>query len=115
MLKTVTAFTAVLVATTLVIPTVGQAAEPNSVRVTYADLNLASHLGQRTLEHRIAGAARVVCVYDDGKDVDLAIETNACRSDAIAGARPAYLAAVNAARRGTVTVMDAAALIVVAP
>ena len=114
MLKTITAFAAVLIATTLVLPTVSQAAEPNSVRVTYADLNLASDSGQRLLEHRIVRAARVVCVYDDGKDVDLAIETKACRSDAVARVQPAYTAAVNAARRGSVTVMDAAALIVTA-
>lgn len=114
MLKTITAFAAVLVATTLVLPTVSEAAEPNSVRVTFADLNLASGAGQRSLEHRIVRAARIVCVYDDGKDVDLNIETSACRSDAVARAQPAYAAAVNAARRGSVTVMDGAALIVTA-
>ena len=115
MLKTVTAFAAVLVASSFVLPTVSQAAESNSVRVTYADLNLASEPGQRSLEHRIVRAAKIVCVYDDGKDVDLSIETNACRSDAVASAQPAYAAAVNAARRGSVTVMDASALIVTAP
>ena len=114
MLKTITAFAAVFVASSLVLPTVSQAAGTNSVRVTYADLNLASLPGQRTLEHRIVRAARVVCVYDDGKDVDLAIETNACRNDAVASAQPAYAAAVNAARRGSVTVMGAASLIVTA-
>lgn len=115
MQKTITAFAAVLTATSLVLPTVSQAAESNSVRVTYADLNLASAPGQRILEHRIIRAAQIVCVYDPGKDVDLAVETHACRSDAIAGAQPAYAAAVNAARRGSVTVMDAASLIVTAP
>ena len=115
MLKTITAFAAVIAATTLVLPTVAQAAEPNSVRVTYADLNLASQLGQQTLQHRIVRAARIVCVYDDGRDVDLNIETNACRSDAIARTQPDYAAAVNSARRGSVTVLDAASLIVTAP
>jgi UrcA family protein len=115
MLKAVTAFAAVLVASSLVLPTVGQAAESNSVRVTYADLDLASDTGQRSLEHRIVRAAKIVCVYDDGKDTDLTIETNACRSDAVASAQPAYAAAVNAARRGTVTVAGAASLIVTAP
>jgi UrcA family protein len=114
MLKAITAFAAVFVASSLVLPTISQAAESNSVRVSYADLNLASDPGQRTLEHRIVRAAKIVCVYDDGKDVDLAIETNACRSDAVARVQPAYAAAVNAARRGSVTVMDAAALIVTA-
>jgi UrcA family protein len=114
MLKTITAFAAVIVATTLVFPTVGQAAEPNSVRVTYADLNLASESGQYALQHRIVRAARIVCVYDDGRDVDLTIETNACRSDAIARTQPAYAAAVNSARKASVTVLDAASLIVTA-
>ena len=114
MLKTITAFAAVIVATTLVLPTVGQAAEANSVRVPYADLNLASAPGQQTLQHRIVRAARIVCVYDDGKDIDLAIETDACRTDAVASAQPAFEAAVNSARRGSVTVLDAAALIVTA-
>ena len=115
MLKTITAFAAVITATTLVFPTVGQATEPNSVRVTYADLNLASQAGQQTLQHRIVRAARIVCVYDDGRDVNLNIETNACRGEAIARTQPAYAAAVNSARRGSVTVLDAAALIVTAP
>jgi UrcA family protein len=115
MLKTVTAFAALLVASTLVATTVSHAAEPDSMRVSYADLNLASATGQRTLENRIVRAARIVCVYDDSRDTDLAIEVNACRSDAVAGAQPAYTAAVNAARRGTVTVLDAAALIVTTP
>ena len=112
MQKTITAFAAVLAATSLVLPTISHAANSNSVRVGYADLNLASAPGQQILEQRIVRAARIVCVYDDGKDVDLALETNACRSVAIADAQPAYAAAVSAARRGSVTVMDAAALIV---
>jgi UrcA family protein len=114
MLKTVTAFAALLVASTLVATTAGHAAESDSVRVSYADLNLASDTGQRILESRIVRAARIVCVYDDSRDLDLAPEVNACRSDAVADARPAYAAAVNAARRGTVTVLDAAALSVTA-
>jgi UrcA family protein len=114
MLKTITAFAAVLVASSLVLPTVSQAAESNSVRVTYADLNLTSDSGQQILEHRIVRAARIVCVYDDGRDLDLAIDTNACRSDAVASAQPAYAAAVSAARRGSATVLSAASLIVTA-
>ena len=115
MLKTITAFAAVLVASTLVVPTISQAAETQSVRVPYGDLNLSSDRGQRVLGLRIVRAARIVCVYDDKRDIDVATETNICRNDAIASAQPAYQAAVNAARRGTVTVLDAAALIVTAP
>ena len=115
MIKTLPAVAAFVVAGTLVVPTVSQAAETNSVRVSYADLNLASSLGQHTLQGRIAGAARVVCVIEDSREIALRRATNACRGDAIASAQPAYEAAVNAARRGTVTVLDAAALVVTAP
>ena len=40
MLKTLPALAALAAATALVVPTVSQAAEQNSVRVSYADLNL---------------------------------------------------------------------------
>jgi UrcA family protein len=114
MLKTLPAFAALLAAGTLVAPTVSQAAESNSVRVSYADLNLASDLGQHKLQRRITGAARVVCVIEDSRELALASATNACRKDAVASAQPAYEAAVAAARRGTVTVLDGAALIIMA-
>lgn len=42
MLKAIPAFAALLTASVLVVPTVSQAAESNSVRVSYADLNPAS-------------------------------------------------------------------------
>ena len=112
MLKTFSACAALVVASALVVPTVSQAAEPNSIRVSYADLNLASNVGQRTLERRIHGAARLVCEIEDSKELALAAATSGCRSDAVASAQPAYEAAVAGARRGTVTVLDAAALIV---
>ena len=114
MLKTVSAFAALATASILVVPTVSQAAMSNSVRVSYADLNLASAPGERTLERRIAGAARIVCEIEDSRELALANATNACRGDAVAGARPQFEAAVAAARRGTVTVLDGAALIVTA-
>jgi UrcA family protein len=115
MLKTVSAFAAVLVASTLVVPTVSSAMDSDSVRVSYADLNLTADSGQQLLQHRIVRAAKVVCIYDQTRDIGLARETEACRTDAIGRAQPAYEAAVNNARRGTVTVLDAAALIVTAP
>ena len=37
----------------------------NSVGVDYADLDLATPKGQRTLERRIARAARTICGLDD--------------------------------------------------
>ena len=115
MLRPIIAFASALAAATVIVPTVSHATEPSSVRVSYADLDLASDPGRQILEHRIVRAARIVCIYDDGRDLDLTTETNACRTDAIASAQPAYTAAVNAARRGSVTVLDGAALIVTAP
>lgn len=112
MLKPIFAVAAVVAASMLVAPTVSQAEGTNSVRVSYADLNLASGVGQHMLQRRIAGAARVVCVIEDSRELALARATNACRGDAIASAQPAYDAAVGSARRGTVTVGTGAALIV---
>jgi UrcA family protein len=112
MLKPISAAAALLAAATLLVPTVSQAEEPNSVSVSYADLNLTSELGQQTLQRRIGGAARVVCIYDDSKDLNLQSATKSCRSGAVADAQPAYEAAVAAARHGTVTVIGAAAIVV---
>ena len=113
MLKAIPAFGAVVVAASLLTPTVSQAAESNSVRVSYADLDLASDLGQHSLQRRITFAARVVCEIEDTRQLQLALATNLCRSDAVEGARPAYEAAVAAAmRHPSVTVGGAAALIV---
>jgi UrcA family protein len=112
MLKPTLALAAVLVASALVTPTVSQAATMNSVRVSYADLNLATEVGRHRLLGRIAGGAQIVCEFEDSRQLDLATATKACRSDAIAGARPAYEAAVAAARHGTVEVLGAASIVV---
>ena len=112
MLKPTLALAAVLVATTLVTPTVSQAAESNSVRISYADLNLASKFARHRLQARIAGGARIVCEIEDSKQMDLAAATNACRSDAIEGARPAYEAAVAASLHPSVEVLGAASIVV---
>ena len=61
MFKTLPALAALAVATALVVPTVSQAAEKNSVRVSYADLNLTTDFGQHKLQRRIVFAARLVC------------------------------------------------------
>ena len=115
MLKTIAVIGAVVATSALVVPTVSQAAETNSVRVSYADLNLASTPGQRALEGRIAWAATKVCAIEDSRELWLAAATKSCRKDAVDNAAPAFQAAVAAARHGTVKVMDAAALIVTAP
>ena len=112
MSKLVPAIAAVVAASALLVPTVSHAEDTNSMRVSYADLNLASFTGQHVLQRRIGGAAKIVCVIEDSKELALASATNGCRGDAIARAQPAYEAAVAAAKRGSVTVIDAAALIV---
>jgi UrcA family protein len=112
MLKTLPALAALAVAGALVIPTVSQAAETNSVRVSYADLNLASSVGQHRLQGRIVYAARVVCVIEDSREMALATATNECRSDAVDRAQPAYQAAVAAALHPSVTVLGSTSLIV---
>ena len=110
MLKSISAFAAVLAASALVVPTVSQAETVNSVSVSYADLNLATGAGEKILERRIANAARAVCEIEDSHELALAQATAACRGDAIASAQPAFDAAVRGARRGEVTVLEAAAL-----
>lgn len=113
MFKTVTAVAAVLSAAALVTPTVSHAEDVRSVTVSYADLDLASGLGQQKLERRISFAAATVCdLGERNYELDLAAATSACRMATIADVQPAFEEAVNAARRGTVTVGGAAALIV---
>lgn len=107
MFKTIPAFAALLAATALVVPTVSQAAQPNSVRVSYADLNLASRAGATILEKRIESAARIVCVIEDSRELALAEETRLCRSEAVSGAQPAFNAAIAAARNPSVIVLPA--------
>ena len=115
MFKTVTAVAAVLFTAALVVPTVSQAEDVQSVRVSYADLDLATDVDQHRLGRRIANAAETVCDLGEEKyQLKLAAATGVCRTDAIAGVQPAYLAAIEGARRGTVTVGGAAALIVTA-
>ncbi len=112
MLKYLTAIGALIVASALVVPTVSQAAPANSATVSYADLNLVTGAGRAALDGRVAGAARSLFEIEDSRELALASATNRCRSDAIASAQPAIDAAVAAVRQGSVTVMDAAALIV---
>ena len=121
MFKPMIAFAATLITSALVLPTVSQAQsfdsadEPNSMVVSYADLNLAALPAQVTLKRRIVHAAHQVCVYDETADIAFSRLVRACRNGAVAQAEPAYRAAIAAARHGTVTVTDAASLIVTAP
>ncbi len=112
MLKAIPMAAALVAAAALVVPTVSRAADANSVRVSYADLNLASNAGQRSLQRRIIFAARIVCELEDSREVSVAIATNRCRSGAIASAQPAFEAAIASSRHGVVLVGEGAALIV---
>jgi UrcA family protein len=114
MFKTLPALAALVVASTLVAPTVSQAAETDSMRVSFADLNLRSDADQGKLQGRIARAAEVVCGPADHRDVPFTQKVRECRSGTIADAQPAYQAAVNSARHGTVEVLEGAALIITA-
>lgn len=115
MLKTALAMVALAVASMLVIPTVSQAAERESIRVSYADLNLAGAVGQNQLQRRIAFAAAQVCDLADPRDLVFSKVVATCRNGAVADAQPAVRAAVAAAQHPTVTVLDAAAALIVSP
>src|SRR5436190_7039197 len=114
MLKIHPVLAALALTSVLVMPTVGHAADTSSVRISYADLNLASGLDRNRLQGRIAYAAEVVCGPADHRDVPFVQKVRECRTGTIADVQPSYTAAVNAARHGTVEVLDGAALIVTA-
>ena len=116
MVKLLPALAALTAATALVFPTVSQAQDARSARVSYADLDLASKAGQDRLQHRIGYAAIGVCDPADNVDMEYLLVVRECRTGAIASAQPAFHAAVAAAeRRGTVTVLDTASLVVSRP
>jgi UrcA family protein len=115
MFKTLPALAALAVAGSLVVPTVSIAAEKTSARVSYADLNLATDQGKSTLDRRVAFAADALCGVGKWKNLGLTEQAAACSSDTIASAQPAVNAAIAAARRGSVTVLEGSALIVTVP
>lgn len=61
--------------------------ETITVRVSYADLNLASSEGRARLDRRIASAARSICGSFFPADLEMAVLVRDCREDAIASAR----------------------------
>ena len=75
-----------------------------TIRVSYADLNLASAEGRAALDRRIAGAARSLCGTYFATDLQTQALVQDCREDAIASARlPASYASNAGARDLTVT------------
>lgn len=70
--------------------------ETVTVRVSYADLNLATAQGRARLDRRIAGAARSICGSFFPADLEMAALVQTCRDDAIASARVPTAVASNA-------------------
>lgn len=67
------------------------APETITVRVSYADLNLATAQGRARLDRRIADAARIICGSYSPADLTMSGLVRDCRDDAIASARlPAF-------------------------
>lgn len=87
-----TVSTPVSAADILVVP------ETATVRVSYADLDLASEAGRARLDRRIANAARGICGNYQPNDLRIFSLVRDCRADAIASARiPTGLAAADGA------------------
>lgn len=67
-------------------------------RVSFADLNLASTAGQKTLDRRVGGAVRSVCLEATGPN-PLDWAEYACRADAWRGAKPQMARAIERAQQ----------------
>lgn len=74
------------VATLAVAPAHAETSRPQSVMVSYADLDLKSDNGQARLKKRIAFAAETVCGPADMLNYQSRMATAACEGDAIASA-----------------------------
>ena len=92
-----------LTATPAVAADIVVAPDEVTVRVSYADLNLASAAGRARLERRIAGAARSICGNYASNELRMFALVSECRADAIASARIPTDVASNGARDLTVT------------
>jgi UrcA family protein len=112
MTKTLPLIGAMLCAGAMIIPSVSHASEVTSARVLYGDLNLASAEGQSALHRRVDFAADQMCGVGRWKGLGIQDEASACSQDAVASAQPAVSAAIGASLRGSVTVLDGAALII---
>ena len=113
MLKSLPALAALAFSAALLVPTAGLAQETTSARVSYADLNLASSSGQKVLQNRISFAAASLCNTADEFNLEMRHAVLNCRTATIADAQPAFQAAVAQALHPSVTVLDAAAAVVV--
>lgn len=78
------------------------------VTVGYADLNLASAAGRRTLDSRISAAVDQVCSAGDSFELRASALQRSCRAEVSADAFAQRDAAISGQRRGTVRVSMAA-------
>ena len=72
--------------------------------VSYADINVASRMGAKVLEQRVADAAKAVCdelvrLYPTGSSQELG--TGSCVTDTVKAAAPRVQAAIAAAEKTT--------------
>ena len=81
------------------------AESPESILVSYADLNLANAAGRDILDRRIANAASSLCGQYTLAHVGFATAARACQAETIAAVQPQRDAAMNF--RGTVRVSSA--------
>lgn len=81
-----------------------------SVKVTYADLDLATPAGLHTLDHRISWAVSAVCGDADIRDLDSLSRVKSCRATAIAGTQ-VQIAAIVADRQHQLGSRDEAGVI----
>lgn len=87
--------------------------------VDFADLNLASNRGQRSLTYRVRYAIETVCGADSNRDLGVVIEAARCTDAAWTSARPKMHAAidkaVSLAASGRSTDAAAATLVIALP
>lgn len=84
MLKSITVLAALALAGAVAAP--AAAAEESSVAVTYADLDLTSPAGAKTLETRIETAVDAVCEKPTLRDLKAMVAWEECKAAARAGA-----------------------------
>ena len=75
--------------------------------VQTSDLNLSSEGGQRTLDRRLAHAAREVCGTPSDADLVSQNKARECRADAIARAASQNESVLAAAKRGAIVAITA--------
>ena len=72
-------------------------------RVSYADLDLAQLAGQRTLNNRVAGAVKRVCLFEDGHSGLQLSGYYSCAGSAWEGAEPQIAQAIDRAKEIALT------------